>query len=266
MNAMTDSIDSLISKFKNTDLQEYPAVTSLNCPLDKALWVLWVADAKFSYDRYLTADEISKILKARRVAAKAIVVKRAFARADDKIDREQMGEEPAYKIMQAGIDYLQEEYGTNEVEVYYIEGDKPRKSHQTLAELVAKAKGIMKILDPYYGLKTLDMLEKIDHGTGTRFITAKLSPNESAAKFSRELSIFEKDHPSIELSRYAKANELHDRYILTDDTLIILGHGLKDLGSKESFVLVFKGDKGKDIRTALNQKFNDRWGKSSKLQ
>lgn len=217
-------------------------------------------------DDCMTANEISEVLRGLGVAFKEIKITRAFAKAGSKIDATKTSDKTCYKIMQKGIDYLLSKAGNKGVEVYYVEGDKPRTSHQTLKDVISKTKGMIKILDPYYGLKTLDMLEKIDHGTDIKFLTAQLSKNESAKKFSSELVNFEKEHQNILLSRYPRANELHDRYIVTDDTLIILGHGIKDLGGRESFVLVFKGDSGKDLRAALNQKFADRWQNSSKLQ
>ncbi|AIC14260.1 hypothetical protein [Nitrososphaera viennensis] len=258
---------SLIDEFKKIDVSSYPEITKLDCAQDAGLWVLWVYNDMLDQNGYLNSAEISEILASLYdVSFDEREITNAFNRADKKIHRKKIRGKIAYKIMAKGIEDLRRKFANGDLEAYHIEGDKPRTSHQTLKDIISKTKGTMKILDPYYGLKTLDMLEKLDHGTDIKFLTAQLGKNESAQKFSRELANFEKEHANILLGRYPRANELHDRYIITDDTLIILGHGIKDLGGRESFVLVFKGDKGRDLRNALNQKFTDRWQKSSKLQ
>lgn len=264
---MSTTHDSLIEKFNKADVASYPDVTKLDFALDAGLWVLWVYNEIVERDGYLNSAEISEILASSyHVSFDEREITNAFNRAAKKINKKEIRGKWAYKIMAKGVEYLRKKFANGDLEVYHFEGDKPRTSHQTLKDIISKTKGAVKILDPYYGLKTLDMLEKIDHGTDIKFITSKLAPNESAQKFSRELKLFEKEHPHILLACYSNSHELHDRYIITDDTLIILGHGIKDLGGRESFVLVFKGEIGKDIRSSLNQKFSDRWSKSQPLQ
>jgi hypothetical protein len=257
----------LIDKFRQADVITYPDIAKLDYALDAGLWLLWVYSETIDKDRYLNTEQISEILASvYGISFDEREITNAFNRADKKIHRKEIDEKMSFKIMTKGIEHLHKKMGVTDVEVYYIEGEKPRKSHAMLKDVISKTKGITKILDPYYGVRTLDMLEKLDHGVEIRFLTSKIGQNESTQKFARELEQFKREHQNITLNRYSKVNELHDRYIITEDTLIILGNGIKDLGGKESFVLVFKDDKGKDIRSALNQKFNDRWSDSSPLQ
>jgi hypothetical protein len=46
---------------------------------------------------------------------------------------------------------------------------------------------------------------------------------------------------------------------LSDNAFIIIGQGIKDLGNKESLILVVDDRFGKDTRKALERSFLDRW-------
>ena len=36
----------------------------------------------------------------------------------------------------------------------------------------------------------------------------------------------------------ARPQDLHDRFVLSEAKILLVGHGLKDIGAKESFVIV----------------------------
>jgi hypothetical protein len=59
-------------------------------------------------------------------------------------------------------------------------------------------------------------------------------------------------------------SDLHDRYILADAELIILGHGLKDLGNRDSFIIRIPDSLSPDINLSVGSAFNKKWA-SSKL-
>lgn len=262
MTHMTN-LQTVISKLKKTDLSDYPDVTRYENAMDTGLWALWILQDKLGLDDYFTADDLSIILKKKRVSFSAKEILRAFARASKKIDRSKANGKPSYMIMQKGIDYLKELAATGKIQVYFVEGSKPRTDRKMFEELVLKSKGEVMIVDKFYGRESLDMLEKLGTKRKIKFLTARLGDDQN--KFNRELSKFKREYKNIEISVYPHEHELHDRYIITDNSLILLGHGLKDLGSKESFVLAFKDQIGKDIRIMLNSKFKDRWKKSRKL-
>ena len=56
-----------------------------------------------------------------------------------------------------------------------------------------------------------------------------------------------------------------DRYIISSDSLVILGHSIKDIGSKESFAVTLSSHTNKNIVEALTENFNRRWKKASPL-
>jgi hypothetical protein len=109
------------------------------------------------------------------------------------------------------------------------------------------------ICETYFGKGTMDLLGSIPDACTVRVLVGKttdVSPQEVKA--------FKKQHPRFEFKQYTQ-QELHDRYLVDDRGLVILGHGLKDIGGKESFVILLEKSLVPDaIRDILNA-FEDRW-------
>ena len=59
---------------------------------------------------------------------------------------------------------------------------------------------------------------------------------------------------------------MHDRYVLTDDMLILVGHGLKDIGGKESFVIRLDGEVARDLIATLAPSFDAKWASASPIR
>jgi hypothetical protein len=164
--------------------------------------------------------------------------------------------------MARGKDYLRDKYTGGGMRVCVADGKKPWSDrHLTFAELANELKGRICVLDKFYGVGTLGILHHFKHAKSIDFLTAKT--NESAAVFKKEVEIFKKEFPALEVRIYPNQHELHDRYILTQNAVLIVGHGIKDLGTKESFVLLLKGEIAADMRETLLEKFNERWNRSA---
>ena len=58
----------------------------------------------------------------------------------------------------------------------------------------------------------------------------------SQSFIEKALKDFTNQHPHVQF-RQCASKDLHDRYLLTKTELVILGHGLKDIGGKDSFVI-----------------------------
>jgi hypothetical protein len=83
-------------------------------------------------------------------------------------------------------------------------------------------------------------------------------------RFLRELKDFRSEYDNVEFRNYPNA-DIHDRYIISSDSLVILGHSIKNLGCKESFAIVMRRDQNQNIVEALVESFNRRWKISATL-
>ncbi len=120
----------------------------------------------------------------------------------------------------------------------------------------------MRVCDPYYGVRTLDSLDHLPKATSVRFLTAKTS--ESGRKLTGALRDFKRERPKIEF-RTTSSHSLHDRYVLAKDVLMILGHGLKDIGGKESFMICLRSALVPDLLNELAASFDKRWNSATKI-
>jgi len=151
------------------------------------------------------------------------------------------------------------------VDAVYFEPGRRFTAKRLLAKnILSSLNGDLRIVDPYCGERTLDILDSMK-GRRILFLTKieNLSEKERG-KFLRELKDFKSEHTDFEFRNYPRS-DIHDRYIISSDSLVIIGHSMKDLGSKESFAIVLNKPASKDIADALTQNFDKRWGDSSIL-
>jgi pyruvate/2-oxoglutarate dehydrogenase complex dihydrolipoamide acyltransferase (E2) component len=96
-----------------------------------------------------------------------------------------------------------------------------------------------------------------------QFLTARTS--EGVRRLQRAISDFKKEHPNGEFRVYPKPEELHDRYIIGEDYVLILGHGIKDIGSKESFIIRLDSQIAADLVVTLTSSFDHRWSEGKSI-
>jgi hypothetical protein len=85
-----------------------------------------------------------------------------------------------------------------------------------------------------------------------------MSPDPSA------VADFKKEYGTVELRR-SSGKDLHDRYIIARGHFFIIGHGIKDLGNKESLIVAVEDKYGRDIRLTIAKNFNARWKSATPL-
>jgi hypothetical protein len=266
-NSTIKKEEDLIEKWRRVNMEKkYSQVQREDFrDLERGLWILRISKNDFN-EPYLTAQQISSIVvDVFNLHCNSITLTRAFAKAGGKnkvkkpIISKKEGDEIFYKIANPGEKHLDSLEGRGLLKIIYLEPKSHRDSMGKFKDLVGRLKGKeLKICDPYYGVNTLDVLEEIIRaGYKIKFLSH--TTNEKASKFNREYSYFKKQYSNkIEFRIYQK-KELHDRYILSDNAFIIIGQGIKDLGNKESLILVVDDRFGKDTRKALERSFLDRW-------
>lgn len=150
--------------------------------------------------------------------------------------------------------------------VKYISGKKGwTDRNNKFAEFLKKLKGEIIIVDSYYGLGSFHVLDNFPEDKRVRFLTAQIGREENQDKINKELQRFRREFPKIELKKYNNFWELHDRYILSEDMLIWIGHGIKDFGDKECFLIGISSKRVLEIVKNLRSEFEERWKKSNNL-
>lgn len=143
------------------------------------------------------------------------------------------------------------------VTVSMVKAGKPRTAHTELQTLLHGVKGIVRVCDPYYGTGSLYRLDLLSHCNEVRFLTRTPDSAEKSI-LPRAISEFVREHRNIHF-RCHSSPDFHDRFILSDNEIIILGHGLKDLGNKDSFVIRLPLEIAHDVIGAAGTNFDRRW-------
>jgi hypothetical protein len=141
--------------------------------------------------------------------------------------------------------------------VFFVESGKPRSAHLLLEDVFKELAGEIHICDPYYGMGSLLRLDLLKHCSLIKFLT-KNPDSRERQRLPRALQEFKQEHGNIEFRRHT-GGDLHDRFIIADSELIILGHGLKDVGNKDSFIIRIPAELATDLIETLRDSFDAKW-------
>jgi len=148
--------------------------------------------------------------------------------------------------------------------VIHVSANTPYTTRKTLADLFDKFDGKICICDPYYGEGTLNRLDNLTQCKPIHFLTQNPAKN-GGKPIKNKLIDWIVEHGDSE-ARLHTDGELHDRYILTGDQLILLGHGLEDIGSKESFVVIIEQASMPGLLKTVRQEFEKKWDRANLIQ
>ena len=254
---------SLLEAFAGLDEAARDALADVDSSLLLSFASLDIAQTEAGVER-LTAEHIVACLEAAGVAVKKTSISRALARAGGRVSTSRSEDgETQYKLMTKGKKEIEGLLGGELMTVMRVEGGQPRTARRRLGDMLAELNGVVRVCDPYYGLRTLDTLDYIPKKCPVRFLTSKTS--DPAVKTTNAFHDFTKERPKSEFRLAANPSQLHDRYVLTAESLLILGHGLKDIGSKESFIIRLDRSLATDLLSELSNAFDVHWKAGSVL-
>ena len=141
-------------------------------------------------------------------------------------------------------------------------------SNENFPKIISTLKGDLCVVDQFYGNGTFSTLSKFGKERRVRFLSAKLGDEEqkNITNFDINLKKFKSQFKNIKLKKYDEFWELHDRYIIADNALVVVGYGIKDFGNKESFVIFLPIKAVSNFLPVLKKIFEKRWKKSNYIK
>jgi hypothetical protein len=256
---VNEATEELITKFREVDKSDIVESIACEKPLDIALWVLCVAKEKLGQTR-LTAEQIaSTIVRTEEVSITASSLTNALKRASNKVHRYYENGIIYYEIMKPGKERLLSLRKSDVVNAFYFEPDTKYTAKRLLKNQVFSGlTGSLKILDPYCSEKTLDVLANLKDKPMKILTRLGNIRERDKGKFVRDVADFKTENPNVEFRDYPNT-DIHDRYIISEDKVTLIGHSMKDLGAKESFAVILGREYYKEIYNALNDNFIRRW-------
>ncbi|MEI8014573.1 MAG: hypothetical protein WCH20_07000 [Nitrospira sp.] len=234
------------------------SLADLGTPLRMALGALVLAKDLYGIS-YLSVEEVHDALEAGGVGIEKKQVSNAISRAGSKISRRKIDGVMKYRATTQGRRDIEDDLLPQGVQVTFIESGRPRLARQRLGDLFGGLKGSVRICDPYYGIRSLDSLELIPQGMEVQFLTFQMSGKEDSTRVGHSIKDFRHERPKTELRRLSPPLTLHDRYILDDLGIKIVGHGIKDIGGKDSFIISIPRDLVEDLMMDLVSAFDRKW-------
>jgi hypothetical protein len=250
-----------LHRLPTSTIRRLPDVQNCETPLLSCLWALRAAKLSNTHPEFIAADAVSELLLGADVTLNSLSVHRALARAGRAVARRGQGQGTEYRIVGLGERLLEAKAGRKGPLTLYVTGKAPWSDRRfVVKEAMKKAAGDVQILDKYFGMESLDFLQDFQRNRRTRFLTTH--PTRNLGRLQREVARFKVEFPNSEFKAYPSPHELHDRYLLFDREVWFVGHGIKDIGAKESFVVILQDPFGKDIRNTLLNSFEARWASS----
>ncbi|MGB6836283.1 MAG: hypothetical protein WBF66_01095 [Dehalococcoidia bacterium] len=198
----------------------------------------------------MTPAEISMVLRdTYKIALPRQKIQTLLAAERGTVARRKKAGVRAYQIMQIGVD---EVLAATSTTVVFVEPEQALSKIRETEEILSSLRGMISVCDPYVDGRTLDFLAICGNATTIRLLTVNIG---KPSPFARDIAAFNKEHAGKLEVRVATQKDLHDRYIIHDDGLLLLGTSLNGLGKKQSFVIAL----GPDLRADVSGAFESRW-------
>jgi hypothetical protein len=258
-------VHAILKRIRASRSSELNQLHQLDKPLERVLWILTSA-ADAGYLLPLTSVEIRTLLEEFGVAAINVQIAKALSRANDLVIKGHADGRNGYRISQKGRERLRAILQPEGTEVLYIEPGHRFSARKGLVDLVSPLRGALSIADRLYSARTFDVLASIAQRPGAiRFLTERPGGGEKENALRLLAGELTAEHQNLEIKRVDRRDQLHDRYILSDHEMLLIGAGIKDPGSRESFVVLLTESTSKDTLQLLQRNFDDRWTRAVPL-
>ena len=163
-------------------------------------------------------------------------VNQRFMLAEERIDQQLVGHEKRFQEQESHLNLIESRVGTLEKQVdFFVKANLPPKEgvlqakafwsgYEFAVQLVRLAKQEIVIIDPFADDMALSLMPKRNPGVNAIIYSARINQTMKA-----ECERLNRQSPPVELRTM---REVHDRFIVVDETVYHIGASIKDLGNK----------------------------------
>jgi hypothetical protein len=140
-----------------------------------------------------------------------------------------------------------------------IQAGQPYTALREVEEILRQAKEYVKIVDPWLGEEALDLFWKLPLTVHVQVLTRTVvKPDRFRSAYYR---LIQEKRGHIEI-RQSDSRELHDRFVITENSAWSLGPSLKDLGKKLGTITKISDEK---VMDQMETFFDRIWGSAPRL-
>src|SRR5258708_7322974 len=144
---------------------------------------------------------------------------------------------------------IEEELGADRSPVLFIDPAHAVKATLSLHDFFSKLQGVTRVCDAYLDNTTIEHLYAIDKAVPVGLLTKNV---KDSGMLRRLVAAWKNEGRTLEI-RVDSSAPLHDRYIIDDATMLILGTRLNGFCQKQCFVI----QAGPDLRAVLVPVFDN---------
>lgn len=225
---MKPQLNNLLHQFRDVNTSSYPDIHLFHDDLDAVLWTLLVADEQPGLST-MTAAQVAEILT--RVYRRSLTRQRAaavLASAKGFVARRMKAGQTTSSIMRRGADRVR----TQADGVILIDPSHAFSSLRRLNQILEALLGDVLLCDPYIDDKTLLALTAVPKSSPIKLLTLNIS---DPPQFRRNLHAYQREYGNLAI-RVSHTKDWHDRYIIDNAGMWLLGQSLNGIGRKQSFV------------------------------
>ena len=225
---------------------------ALTTELDQALAILFLSKAS-GEGNWLSAAEISRVLQEKYgISFHWRTVQAVLGQNEEGlVARKKKGGTWHYSIMHFGEQRL----AALGPSIVVIDPANAVQAVSTLHASLSTLRGQIQVCDPYIDGATIEHLSVCPKGAIVWLLTKKI---QDELKVKRLHSAAATQGVSIGV-RVASSAALHDRFIIDDNSTLILGTSLNGFGKKLCFVV----RAGEDIRRSMLAFFDSAWNRAT---
>ena len=216
--------------------------------LEQVLAILWNATQDGDHGAWRSAVDISRaLLEDSGISMHWRTIDSILLRHGSLVQRRKRQRRWEYILLAQGEALLGRAQGS----ISFVDPNQSLQATMGLHELLGELVGTVRVCDPYTDAVTLEQLDACDSSLDVKLLTQTV---RDSGKLRRLVGAARRDFAGFEI-RTAPQKNLHDRYVIDDDSMIILGSSLNGFGKKQSFIIRV----GADFRTGMLQQFEQLW-------
>jgi len=244
----------MFNKFNKSCLTKYLNPHDLKSVKERTIWSFMILKDELNIDRLTISNVATFLTEIIEIDTSPQAIRHAINDMPSGfLNKNKLG----YKLMEKGRKFLLIEDKNNAIIINSGETFSSKKIFSE--EIIKSLSGTIKLCDPYIDVRLLDLLSEINPACQIQVLSCNLIEKNKGV-FSRSLTDLNNEGINIEVKLYDKS-VLHDRYILDDKNMWLIGHSIKDLGKKECYIVKV----GEDLRGESLNLFNRRWKIANKL-
>jgi hypothetical protein len=198
--------------------------------------------------QWMTAAEISKELRDQHgIGLHWKKIESAFEDNPSAVARRKASKQWQFRILRAGEELL----GAAQSTILFIDPTQAVKATMSLHDFFYKLKGTVRVCDAYLDNTTLEHLHALDKSVTVQLLTKNV---KDSGPLRRIVAAWKSEGRTLEI-RVDGTAPLHDRYIIDDSIMTILGTSLNGFGKKQCFII----QTGPDLRAVVLPVFDGLW-------